>query len=89
MDGRSDYHAFVTEGIPAGGLVSGAEVVKDGTERDKIGGMAEVSYDPCYHQYCDTLPNISEESLKRMTTLAYDAIFNFASDAKLEKKLNA
>ncbi len=33
FDGRSDYDAFITAGIPAGGLFTGAEDAKDGGRR--------------------------------------------------------
>jgi Zn-dependent M28 family amino/carboxypeptidase len=55
FDGRSDYRAFILAGIPAGGLFSGAEVAKTEAHEDVYGGVADLAYDPCYHQDCDTL----------------------------------
>jgi Zn-dependent M28 family amino/carboxypeptidase len=55
FDGRSDYRAFILAGVPAGGLFSGAEVAKTEAQEDVYGGVADLAYDPCYHQACDTL----------------------------------
>lgn len=34
------------------------------------GGMAQTSYDPCYHSACDTLENVSNEALTNMAEAA-------------------
>ena len=33
------------------------------SQKIKYGGMANVPYDPCYHQTCDTVENISMEAM--------------------------
>jgi Zn-dependent M28 family amino/carboxypeptidase len=68
FDGRSDYGPFIAEGIdiPAGGLFSGAEVLKTPEQAAIYGGTAGVAYDPCYHDFCDTVGNVSEEGLKQL-----------------------
>jgi Zn-dependent M28 family amino/carboxypeptidase len=53
FDGRSDYVGFTDEGIPAGGVFSGAEVEKTPEQEAIYGGDAGSWYDPCYHQACD------------------------------------
>ena len=53
FDGRSDYFAFINNGIPAGGLFTGAEGIKTAEEAAIYGGTAGAAYDPCYHQACD------------------------------------
>lgn len=58
FDGRSDYAAFIAEDIPAGGLFSGAEGLKDEDEAALYGGEADLARDPCYHLACDTIDNI-------------------------------
>jgi aminopeptidase Y len=63
FSGRSDYQAFILNGIPAGGLFTGAEGIKTAEEAGIWGGMANVAYDPCYHQACDTFTNNSDEAL--------------------------
>lgn len=55
FDGRSDYLAFIQNGIPAGGLFTGAEELKTAAQQAKYGGLAGVALDPCYHQACDSL----------------------------------
>ena len=63
FDGRSDYQAFINNGIPAGGLFTGAEVDKTVAQRSKWGGFSGVPFDPCYHEDCDTIDNLSLEAL--------------------------
>ncbi|WP_350348576.1 M20/M25/M40 family metallo-hydrolase [Agromyces sp. G08B096] len=65
FDGRSDYDAFITAGIPAGGLFTGAEDAKTAEQVAWYGGLATfegepVSYDPCYHQACDSLDPVGD-----------------------------
>ena len=55
FDGRSDYRAFIQNGIPAGGLFSGAEQLKTAAQVPVYGGAAGEQYDPCYHAFCDSL----------------------------------
>ncbi|WP_206784008.1 M28 family metallopeptidase [Amycolatopsis sp. MtRt-6] len=63
--GRSDYGEFIAVGIPAGGLFTGAEVLKTPAQAAKWGGTAGVAYDPCYHQSCDNLGNVDRVALER------------------------
>ncbi len=60
---RSDYAAFFNNGIPFGGLFTGAEVIKTPEQAAIYGGTAGDQYDPCYHLACDTFDNISLEVL--------------------------
>jgi Zn-dependent M28 family amino/carboxypeptidase len=55
FSGRSDYQAFIQNGIPASGLFTGAEVPKTEEQEAIWEGVAGESYDPCYHQDCDSL----------------------------------
>jgi len=63
FSGRSDYQAFIQNGIPAGGLFTGAEVVKTPEQEEIWGGIAGESYDQCYHQACDDIDNVDLEAL--------------------------
>jgi len=63
FSGRSDYQAFILNGIPAGGLFTGAEGIKTAEEAALWGGTAGVAYDPCYHQACDTYDNVNMAAL--------------------------
>jgi Zn-dependent M28 family amino/carboxypeptidase len=58
FDGRSDYRAFILNGIPAGGLFTGAEVLKTAAQAAIYGGAAGEQFDPCYHAFCDTLATV-------------------------------
>jgi hypothetical protein len=42
FDGRSDYDAFITRGIPAGGLFTGAEDAKEADEVALYGGLCHL-----------------------------------------------
>lgn len=55
FSGRSDYEAFILNGVPASGLFTGAEVGKTEEQEAIWEGVAGESFDPCYHQACDTL----------------------------------
>ncbi len=59
FDGRSDYDGFIRNGIPAGGIATGAEGVKTAQEQLQFGGSAGAWYDPCYHQLCDDVGNVN------------------------------
>ncbi|WP_067813882.1 M28 family peptidase [Actinomadura kijaniata] len=61
FNGRSDYGPFIENGIPAGGIDSGADGVKTPEEVKLFGGEAGKVYDPCYHQACDTLKNVDRK----------------------------
>ena len=74
FDGRSDYGPFIENGIPAGGLFTGAEDVKSEEEAGIFGGVAGEAYDECYHEACDTLENINMQGLDEMSDAAAYAI---------------
>ena len=78
FDGRSDYDPFISVGIPAGGLFTGAEEIKTPEQAQIYGGTAGIAYDPCYHQACDTIANVNETALNQMTDAAAHAILTFA-----------
>jgi len=63
FSGRSDYGAFIANGIPAGGLFTGAEGIKTAAEAALWGGTAGQAYDPCYHLRCDTYTNNNDLAL--------------------------
>ncbi|EFQ32028.1 peptidase family M28 [Colletotrichum graminicola] len=61
FNGRSDYAAFIENGIPAGGVFTGAEALKTEAEAALFGGLAGVSYDPNYHQAGDDINNLNHD----------------------------
>jgi Zn-dependent M28 family amino/carboxypeptidase len=83
FNGRSDYQAFITNGIPSGGLFTGAEGIKTAEQATKWGGTAGVAYDPCYHSACDTIDNLSRKALRiNADAIAY-AVFLYASGGEV------
>jgi Zn-dependent M28 family amino/carboxypeptidase len=78
FSGRSDYGPFIQQGIPAGGLFTGAEQVKSPEEAQMWGGTAGEAYDRCYHQACDRLDTIDRTALDRNTDAIASAIARFA-----------
>ena len=91
FDGRSDYDAFISVGIPAGGLFTGAEGVKTAEQAAIYGGVAGVAYDPCYHQHCDSLTPVADgadAALYAQLAAAYDLEGNLNMQA-LEEMADA
>jgi Zn-dependent M28 family amino/carboxypeptidase len=79
FDGRSDYGPFIANGVPAGGLFTGAEGIKTERQEEIYGGFAGLAYDPCYHQACDTFFNLSYTALDQMSDAAAHATWTLAS----------
>jgi len=88
FSGRSDYGPFLEVGIPAGGLFTGAEVVKTMHQRSVYGGLAGASYDPCYHQACDNVDNINQDVLIDMARGAANVLETLATQDDLAKFLS-
>ena len=78
FDGRSDYGPFIEVGIPAGGLFTGAEGIKTQEEAAIFGGVPGEQYDPCYHEGCDTILNLSYRALDQMSDAAAHATITLA-----------
>ncbi len=78
FSGRSDYQAFILNGIPAGGLFTGAEVPKTPAQATIWGGTAGAAYDPCYHAACDTYANNSNHALEVNADAVAFAVLTYA-----------
>ncbi len=89
FSGRSDYGPFITAGIPAGGLFTGAEGIKTTAQATTYGGTAGTQYDPCYHLACDTFagtgsgagatsPGLGVKALDEMSDAMAHAVLTFA-----------
>lgn len=89
FSGRSDYGPFITNGIPAGGLFTGAEGLKTAFQVEKYGGIEDEQYDPCYHEACDTFegtgdgsgatpPGLGLVALDQMSDAAAHAVLLFS-----------
>jgi len=80
FDGRSDYGPFIAEGIPAGGLFTGAEGIKTPAQVGLYGGTAGVRFDSCYHLPCDTIANVNDTALDQMSDAAAHATITLAQN---------
>jgi Zn-dependent M28 family amino/carboxypeptidase len=78
FSGRSDYQAFINNGIPAGGLFTGAEVPKTAAQAAIWGGTVGAQYDPCYHLACDTFGNVSLHALDINSDAVAFAVLTYA-----------
>jgi Zn-dependent M28 family amino/carboxypeptidase len=78
FSGRSDYGAFIAQGIPAGGLFTGAEGVKTAQQAAVFGGTAGLAYDPCYHQACDTIKNVNVAAVDENSDAMAHAVVTYA-----------
>ncbi len=83
FSGRSDYGAFIANGIPAGGLFTGAEGVKTAAEVALWGGTAGQQYDPCYHLRCDTYANNNDFALDVNSDAVAYTVLQFAMNTAL------
>ncbi|KAK4184029.1 putative aminopeptidase [Podospora australis] len=78
FSGRSDYAAFIQNGIPSGGLFTGAEVLKTEEEQKLFGGEAGVSYDINYHKAGDTIENLNWEAFVLNTKAIAHSVAKYA-----------
>jgi Zn-dependent M28 family amino/carboxypeptidase len=78
FSGRSDYQAFINNGIPSGGLFTGAEVPKTAAQAAIWGGTAGAQYDPCYHLACDDYDNVNLTALDVNSDAVAYAILTYA-----------
>lgn len=87
LNGRSDYGAFATAGIPVGGTFTGAEGTKTQEEANLYGGDVGKAYDACYHQACDTIQNLNMTALEaNVDAIAFSALTYAYSTASVVKK---
>jgi Zn-dependent M28 family amino/carboxypeptidase len=78
VDNRSDYAGFRGRRIPATGLYTGAETLKTPAMVTQYGGQGGIQADPCYHEWCDTVFNLSEYGLNEFTDVLAHATLSFA-----------
>ncbi len=82
FSGRSDYGPFIANGIPSGGLFTGAEGIKTPAQATVYGGTAGEQYDPCYHLGCDDTTNLSMIALEQMSDAAAHATISLAQSTQ-------
>jgi Zn-dependent M28 family amino/carboxypeptidase len=78
FSGRSDYEAFILNGIPASGIFTGAEEIKTPEQQAIWGGVAGQQFDPCYHLACDTYANNNDHALDVNSDAVAFAALTFA-----------
>lgn len=78
FSGRSDYAAFIENGIASGGLFTGAEVVKTEKEAELFGGEAGVSFDVNYHLVGDDINNLNHEAYLLNTKSIANSVAKYA-----------
>jgi Zn-dependent M28 family amino/carboxypeptidase len=78
FSGRSDYQAFINNGIPSSGLFTGAEQRKTPQQQSIWGGTAGAQFDPCYHQACDTIANLDLHALDVNSDAVAFAVLTYA-----------
>ncbi|MEV8239040.1 M20/M25/M40 family metallo-hydrolase [Microbacterium testaceum] len=82
--GRSDYQAFIDNGVPAGGLFSGADDIKTEEQAALFGGTAGVYMDRNYHTINDSLANVNRDSIDIFAPAIGYAAVALAWDAAVE-----
>ncbi|KAF2180249.1 hypothetical protein K469DRAFT_640064 [Zopfia rhizophila CBS 207.26] len=79
FSGRSDYQAFIDNGIPAGGTFTGAEEIKTPEDAGKFGGTAGIATDPNYHQAGDTVDNLNRTAFELNAKAIAAAVAEYAT----------
>ena len=83
FSGRSDYQAFINNGVAAGGLFSGGDGTKTPEQVEMYGGTAGIHFDPNYHTPDDDIDNVSRESLDIMSDAVAHTAITLAQDPGL------
>lgn len=78
FDGRSDYDGFIRNGIPGGGIATGAEGIKSKKEVKMFGGESGIPYDVCYHELCDDVSNLNLEAWEVNAKLVAHSVATYA-----------
>lgn len=83
FSGRSDYQAFIENGVPASGLFTGADGVKTAKQVEMFGGEEGVTYDPNYHTAADDIGNVDKTALEIMSNAIANAAMTLANDTSM------
>jgi Zn-dependent M28 family amino/carboxypeptidase len=82
FSGRSDYQAFIENGVPASGLFTGGDGTKTPAEVEMFGGKAGITYDPNYHTPADDITNVNSTALDIMTDAIAHATITLAQSTE-------
>ncbi|KAH6893525.1 hypothetical protein B0T10DRAFT_559506 [Thelonectria olida] len=88
FSGRSDYAAFIENGIPSGGLFTGAEEIKTEEEAKLFGGEAGVAYDINYHKAGDDINNLAHDAYLLNTKAIANSVAKYALSFKSLPKVD-
>ncbi|MGH3507337.1 MAG: M20/M25/M40 family metallo-hydrolase [Nocardioidaceae bacterium] len=80
FSGRSDYQAFINNGVASGGLSTGSNGLKSDYEEFLFGGASGVSYDPNYHSPEDDITNVAFDALDIQSDAIAHAVITLAYD---------
>jgi len=78
----TDYYAFLTAGVPVGGVTTGANQMKTEVQARLWGGRAGAPYDPNYRTPRDTIDNIDRDALARMGAAAAFTVGTYAQSVE-------
>lgn len=78
FSGRSDYAAFIENGVPSGGLFTGAEEIMTEEEAALFGGEAGQPYDINYHAVGDTVDNLNKDAFLINTKAIAHSVAKYA-----------
>ncbi|WP_006244688.1 M28 family peptidase [Mycolicibacterium tusciae] len=78
----TDYSAFLTAGVPVGGVTAGASQRKTEVQARLWGGRAGLPYDPNYRTARDTVDNIDRNALSVMGAAAAFAVGTYAQSVE-------
>ena len=79
LTGHADHGAFMSAGIPTGGLFSGGRELKTDAQAAAFGGTAGVPADSCSDVACDTIANVSDLALDQMSDAVAHAVATLAA----------
>lgn len=78
FDNRSDYAQWRSRQVPATGYYTGAETSKTAAHVAAYGGQVGIQADPCYHEWCDTVFNLSQYGLDEFTDVLANGVLSLA-----------
>ncbi|KAI8966542.1 Zn-dependent exopeptidase [Daldinia sp. FL1419] len=79
FNGRSDYGPFLDQGVPCGGLDTGADGIKTEEEVGLFGGTAGIWYDPNYHSAQDSVTNLNLDAFQATSRAIAHAVATYGT----------
>jgi len=79
---NTDFNAFLTTGVPIGGLTAGSSQRKTEVQARLWGGRAGFAFDPTYRTARDTVDNIDRDALSMMGSAAAFAVGTYAQSVE-------